>query len=145
MLLVLFMVLSTLLSIIIGLGWNPSKTLGWRQFIAIQLHGKPFKALKSHVVPYPRLDSIPFCLISLLLFFSSSSSSSSSLLFPLHVLFFPQNMRPILVFKSPYLLGLVWPSKTHFWVNFLYLLFGPPTLDHLYFKFPLFHFGLKSC
>ena len=37
------------------------------------------------------------------------------------------------------------PPKTHFWVNFIYLLFGPPTLDHLYSKFPLFHFGLKSC
>ena len=82
MLLVLFMVLSTLLSIIIGLGWNPSKTLGWRQLITIQLHGKPFKALKAHVVPYPRLDSIPFCLISLLLF--SSFPPSRFVLPPKH-------------------------------------------------------------
>ena len=52
-----------------------------------------------HTIPYSRLVSIPFCLISLLIFFSSSSSSSSSLLFPLHDLFFSQ-MRPIFGLKS---------------------------------------------
>ena len=36
------------------------------------------------------------------------------------------------------------PNKTHFWVNLPYLLFKPTTLGHLYSKFPLFHFGLKS-
>ena len=37
------------------------------------------------------------------------------------------------------------PPKTHFWVNLLYLLFGPPTLDHLQLSLCYFHFGLKSC
>ena len=88
-------------------------------------------------------SSIPFFLIS--------SSSSSLLLLPLHLLFFfshtffelSQNWRPILVFLI-IAKAMFGPPKTHFWVKFHYLKKGPPNLNHLYFKFPLFHFGLKS-
>ena len=82
--------------------------------------------------------------LELCLNFSPSSSSSSSLLLSFsHPV--PPNLRPIWSLKSHSPLGLVWPfNKTHFWVNFLYLLFGPPTLGHLYFNFLLLSFGLKS-
>ena len=52
----------------------------------------------------------------------------SSLLLPFFLLYgFSPNLRPNLVFKSKIALGLVWPSKTHFWVSFIYLPFCPPS------------------
>ena len=92
-------------------------------------------SLKFHVIHTKfilKVVSIP-CWLDL-------GSSSSLLLLPLHLLFSfspyglfssPQ-MRPTLVFKSSYALGLVWPSKlTHFWVKFVYFLFKPITHSYL--------------
>ena len=84
--------------------------------------------------------------MELCLNFSPSSSSSPllPLFFSLFTIFLPSQMRPIWSLNSRFAKGLFGPSKTHFWVNFTYLIFGPPTLGHLYFNFLLLSFGLKS-
>ena len=103
-------------------------------------------SLKFHVIHTKsilKVVSIP-CWLDL-------DSFSSLLLLPLPLIFSfspygllssPQ-MRPTLVFKSNYALGLIWPSKlTHFWVKFAYFLFKPIT--HSIFKaiYVILYFGL---
>ena len=84
-------------------------------------------SLKFHVIHTKsilKVVSIPFWLDPFFLFFSSSSSSSSSIL-GLHSLFLSLQMRLIWSLKSRFLLGLVWPSKTHFWVLIIITILSP--------------------
>ena len=123
----------------------------WMQFYQNPNFGDKILTIQSLKIPcdpykiHTQSSFHTFLLDLLFLFFSASSSSSSSLLLLLHVLFSFPKMRPILVFKFHVLLRpCLALQKPIFGLSFIICKKVPPTLDYLYFNFPLFHFGLKS-
>ena len=98
-------------------------------------------SLKFHVIHTKSILKV----VSIPCWLDLGSSSSLPLIFSFspYGLFSSPKMRPTLVFKSNYALGLVWPSKlTHFWVKFAYLLFKPITHSICKEIYVLLYFGL---